>query len=751
MKKILISLLFVIGLFFTTLFAIPYFYDINQKLRPIVLKVIRDNVDANVELGSFSLNLLSGVRVGISSFLLKGKTTNETYARIENAEVFIPYSAILYGKIKAKLIAKKPELTIVRRADGSFNILRILKKEEEPAQGTQSDTPAKDNMIAAAISRLELSVSLREAQVQFLDQATHGTYNIQSLNFDAEDIGFNKKTRMNLQTNISVNDSKGIFIEGQTQYKGEVFLSVSSAGFEKATIDANLNLRALEIRYGKIFHKTKGVDLDFGTKFTATKENVIIKKAQLRFQNLSADISGQVTNLQETPESKINIKIKEFDLGQLQKTMGAIKEFQIQGRLFADVNILGTQANPTLSGQIGFLKGQVRAPVMTSPITDIQTQIDFSNRGAQIRQGSFLIGEDKISITGSLQNFKAPRVALRVSASKIDFNKILDSEKQSEKLKNIATPAPQGAILQAALAPIAAIREVSGLHIMDLALETNLQKITYQNYTIENFDGLLESKNLFVTLKKLKMKIFNGDIFATAKIDLPIPKPTYQAQIEVKNLDTDLVIKNQFPEFSKSLTGFASGQISLEGTGIKENEVLKNLHGSAKLNVIKGTWSGAKALKAIGEKLSGISGATEALGKIQVGDRFKTLAAEISIQDEKLIIKRSRADMEETGASIEAAGMVGFDKRLSLEGNLFVKLKDVPKDIRAADGRAQIPFEISGKADAPEVDWQKTLRVVGKAYAKDEGRKIINKEIDKLKDKVLKDENIKKLFKGLKF
>jgi len=121
------------------------------------------------------------------------------------------------------------------------------------------------------------------------------------------------------------------------------------------------------------------------------------------------------------------------------------------------------------------------------------------------------------------------------------------------------------------------------------------------------------------------------------------------------------------------------------------------------------------------------------------------------IQNGALNITKSRADMEQTDVTIDTTGTVTFDKKLNLRGDLLAKLGAVPKDLKAADGRAKIPYEMRGTTENPDIDWEKTVAVIAKAYAKDEGKKILNEQVDKLKDKLIKDENVKKLFKGFKF
>ena len=64
--------------------------------------------------------------------------------------------------------------------------------------------------------------------------------------------------------------------------------------------------------------------------------------------------------------------------------------------------------------------------------------------------------------------------------------------------------------------------------------------------------------------------------------------------------------------------------------------------------------------------------------------------------------------------------------------------------LRAADGRAKLPFEAEGPLTSPNIKWDQTIKVLANAYLKDEGAKAVNQELKKLKDNV-KDENVKKL------
>jgi hypothetical protein len=49
------------------------------------------------------------------------------------------------------------------------------------------------------------------------------------------------------------------------------------------------------------------------------------------------------------------------------------------------------------------------------------------------------------------------------------------------------------------------------------------------------------------------------------------------------------------------------------------------------------------------------------------------------------------------------------------------------------------------------VNWEKMIELVVHAYSKDEGKKIIKKEVEKLKEKLKRDERLRDLIKDIKF
>jgi uncharacterized protein involved in outer membrane biogenesis len=284
---------------------------------------------------------------------------------------------------------------------------------------------------------------------------------------------------------------------------------------------------------------------------------------------------------------------------------------------------------------------------------------------------------------------------------------------------------------------------------MDLKATAQVDKLIVKNATIESLRADAYFKGLILTIKNASLKTFQGSAKAFVQFDMSSSSPSYQMTADVNGIDINQAVVSQFKDLDKAITGKANGNIIVSGVGLKQTQVKNNLKGSGKFNIKDGAWSGAIPLKKIGEKLSKIPKVGEKLSGVKVDDRFKAFNVDFSIQNAALNIQKALIDTMEANTAIEASGVVDFDQNMKMKGNVLAPIKDVPKDLKTADGRGKIPFELAGKATSPDVEWEKTVQVIAKAYAKDEGKKLLNKGVEKAKEQL--GDKVKDLFKGIKF
>ena len=164
-----------------------------------------------------------------------------------------------------------------------------------------------------------------------------------------------------------------------------------------------------------------------------------------------------------------------------------------------------------------------------------------------------------------------------------------------------------------------------------------------------------------------------------------------------------------------------------------------------------GKWPVEKIKSSLEKKASKIPRAQEMISNLEIDDTFESLKGVLRSQNGITNIESLSMEIPESKTSATASGTIGAKNTLKLYGNIILPLDNVPSELRVADGRGKIPVEVLGTLDNPLINWEKTIELVVHAYTKDEGKKIIKKEVNKLKEKLMKDEKIRELIKGIKF
>lgn len=248
-----------------------------------------------------------------------------------------------------------------------------------------------------------------------------------------------------------------------------------------------------------------------------------------------------------------------------------------------------------------------------------------------------------------------------------------------------------------------------------------------------------------MTFDPVKFKVFQGQVENKIHYkSLGRDERNIKVEGSVRGLQVEDAIEQFKPELKGVLSGFLQSQYRISLSGKSTQEYMSSLQGTGHVSMNQAHWSGVSQIKKIGEKLKSIPAVANKIGEIKVGDTFKKLESDFEISQQVFHIRSLTGDMEESNVSITGDGHVDFNLNILLRGLLLAPLSNPPQELRAADGRAKIPYEIKGKASEPTLNWDLSTNAVAKAYLKGEGTKTINNEIKKLKENV-KDERLKKL------
>lgn len=746
LKKIGIIFGVILGTLVLVLAAVPFFIDVDKQIRPKIVETIESVADVKADIGKLSLNLLWGVNIGIENLKLTENATKNVLFELKNAKLQIPYMSLLTGTLSVTLKTEQPIIRVTRFKDGSLNVSKIMKSK--PAQQAQEESASSGSGAAALGSRLSFSTDIQKAQLLVNDQVTNFNFKIEDLDLKLNNVGINREFDVLVRTQLNVDNKKDIRLAGSLSFDGTTEIRMGSSGFESILLDSELDLSAIEVKYAKLMNKSKDIPFVVQSKLQATSNDANIDHIKLKAGSFEVLVAGQVKNFAQ-PELNLTVKSNDLDLSQWKAVVAPLKEFDMDGKLSLDLKATGSTAQPNLNGRFEFKNGSLKVAALKPRVTDLNMTAEMSGQTIRFKNTGLKIGSSDMNLDGSVSNFAAPEIDLTVKSKLLNLDEMMPPTAPGKT----TAAEPAGASAQdvgaMAAAPLAAARANPTLKNMDLKASARVQKLVVKNATVEDLTADAYFKGLILTIKNASLKTFEGTVKAFMQFDMSNPTPSYQMTADVSGIDINQAVVSQFKELDKAITGKANGNIIVSGVGLKTAQVKNNLKGSGKFNIKDGAWSGAVPLKKIGERLSKIPKAGDKLGGLKVDDRFKAFNVDFSIQNAAINIQKALIDTMEANTAIEASGVVDFDQNMKMKGNILAPVKDVPKDLKTADGRGKIPFELSGKATAPEVEWEKTVQVIAKAYAKDEGKKLIEKGTEKLKEKA--GEKVKELFKGIKF
>ncbi len=751
MKKIALIVGGIFASIVLALAVVPMFIDIDAKLRPVITQTIENTMDVKADLGKLSLSLLWGVNVGIENLKITENQTKNVMFELQGARLQIPYLSLITGTLSVTLKTEKPVIRVVRYKDGSLNVTRVMKQKSEQVQ--QTEESSGDTGAAALGSRLSFSTDIEKAQLHINDQISQFNFKVEELNLKLKNVGINREFEVDLSTQLNIDNKKDIRLAGLLVFDGTTEIQMGANGFESVRMDSTLDLSAIEVRYAKLMNKSKDVAFIVQSKLSATPTSAKLDHIKMKAGSFEVLTEGSVTNFSQ-PTVDLKITSNELDLSQWKTVLAPLKDFDMDGKLSLDLKVTGSAPNYNLNGKFDFKNGSMKVAALKPRVTDINMVATMSGQTIKFQNTGLKIGSSDMKLDGSVSNFAAPEIDLNMKSKLLNLDEMMppaSAQNQAAKKEEAGSPAGATAEDVGAMVagPLAMMQANPTIKNMDLKASAQVDKLIVKNATIESLKADTYFKGLILTIKNASLKTFEGTAKAFLQFDMSTSSPSYQMTADVSGININQAVVSQFKDLDKAITGKANGNLIVSGVGLKQAQVKNNLKGSGKFNIKDGAWSGAVPLKKIGEKLSKIPKVGEKLSGLKVDDRFKAFNVDFSIQNSALNIQRALIDTMEANTAIEASGVVDFDQNMKMKGNVLAPIKDVPKDLKTADGRGKIPFELTGKATSPSVEWEKTVQVIAKAYAKDEGKKLINKGVEKAKEQL--GDKVKDLFKGIKF
>jgi len=751
-KKLIKVLAAVVVLVFVVILALPLFINVD-KFRPQIISAIEQNMNADAELGKLSLNIWGGFNIGIEKLAIreKGVASPPVFA-MKDVKLSLAFLPLLTGKVSATLHADGPEINVIKGKDGKMNVMRLMKPSTAQAEAQKPE--AKKGGAGAPPVTADISVEIKDGRINYSDEITGTKTGLSGLALGLYHIGLNQPIQVRFQSAMDVKGIKDLTLKGKADLNGTVAAYMKADGLDKFVADLKADASDLTLKYGALFDKESGVALRLETKLEATPSDLNLEWLHAVLKDLAVDADGTVKNF-DAPVLNMHVRSSKFVLEDWKRVIGMLKDFDPHGNVDFDVKVTGPTSNINIDGVLEAHNVGAKLEALTQPISDLNAKLKFTQNSAELSQFGFKIGQSDMNARGMVKNFNKPNVVIAVSSKLFDMDSMLpkkapEQEAAEEKAEAEAAKGKKqltdAEIEQMAKGPLNTIRKNPMLRALVLNAKANFDKLVVHKATITNVSADVSFIDLVLALKSLKANAFNGAVNANMSVDLKPNDIVYKAGGDVNGIDINAAIASQMETLKDTVKGKTFAKFEVGGAGVTKTKAKATLAGHGNFRLEGGSWSALSVLQQIGEKLKSIPQAKDKLGGVQVSGRIRKATSDFTIGGGRFNILNLVADLEEANTGLTGQGYVDFDKNLSLAGKILTPASDpkMPSSLKAADGRAALPYEIGCLATSPCFKAEKTIGPIAQAYGKEELKKAASQGLQKLKENV-KDERIQKV------
>ncbi len=750
LKKLGIGISVIFGLFVLAAIIVPLFFDAN-KFRPQIEKIVRDNLNADFELGNLKLSLWGGLHIGVEKMVLseKGSGGKRPLVSMNDAQLVIPISSLFSGKPDITLSVQRPSIQIVSSADGKTNVSKISKADSS-APAAPPAPQGKSSSGGSLALPFELSFHIEDGYFEFSDQKKGTKTEIKSFDFDLKKFTLDTPFGFSFKSDLDIKELKDLTLRGHMVIEGKAGIYMKAGGgLDHVNLETQADLSGILIRYAKMFDKAEKVPLKLAVKLDVSEKNLKIEKGHFVVADASVDTTGSVNNF-DAPIINLNIASSKFVFDHWQKIVAPLQDFDMKGTVSFNIKISGPTGNLAFAGNATANDISLKAPGIVPRISDFNSNLSFSNDTVTLAGASLKMGVSDLSVDGSVKNFSRPIINFKVKSALLDVDSLLPQKSSDqEKVEAQAEPQKPSAagqqaanvdIEKAAAGPIATMKKNPIAKGVDFTGTLQVAKLRVHKAEITNLNTELTFKDLVVSLKKATATAFGGSMAMTSSIDFRDSDPGYSIGGEVSGLDVNAAMTNQMPMMKDTLFGKGFAKFSMNGSGLSKAKVKQALKGSGNFRLENGTWSALKVMQQIGEKLNSIPGAKDKLGSVIITGKFRHLKSDFNIASGNFNIVNMIAEMEEANSGMTGNGHVDFDTNLNLAGKIMVPGGgDVPGELRGPDGRLTLPYEIACMANSPCLKMEGATQVIAKAYLKKEGGQAVKKVLEKIDNPQVQD------------
>ncbi len=671
---------------------------------------------------------LADAKIGLRGFRIEGLEIRKKDASVpllkgERLDLRWKFKELFKGKIVIHTLAfSKPEISLIRYEDGSFNISDLLPRKNSSVRAAPSRTRvrSKPSGVPLIISLL----AMEDGRLTLVDRSREPQATLQITNVQSSINDLSTVTPVPFQ------------IEGQIEGEGKGSFTINGT-FElaKSTLKGNLNLQ--------------GIDLTTLNPFFAKGPPDVIQQGNLTLEaSLVAEEYDRIKGKGSLNLTGLQIKRDE----EISETLEFESGFQLNAAISQQTLSIDA-LDLTLNGQKAKIQGLITQ-------WDKRPQVNFTLRSPQIKLDELLALLPETPTPSGITEIppeqgtpqkdpsaESPDVgpgneSPPASASAAPIEQL---ETASENLQAASDSAiiadqttetdgePLAKATNTRTEPKVRSRETKSKPIpLDAQGVIHLNWLFYNKLVASNVDFQFTFQEGKLQVEPLSASFFGGALGASVKADVELPGPPLQYSIYTENVLLDEIVRAFWPATRGSWSGNVNQKSKASGIGSD----LSALEAHTDLNINEAKLSEHPITKKLAELFQ-----AEDLQHL----RFSQVSARIRTSQGVATIRR----LHLVGPILQAegSGTAGLmDKKLDLNFHLQIptqyvgklaSLREIVAKISDEHGYVQLPLNVSGTFDEPVYRFdERWLAEITKKAAEEPAKKLEQKVLpQKEKDK----------------
>lgn len=752
-----------------------------------IVAQVADALGREVDVAEIGVSLWPGIGVRLSGFRVADDPafSTEDFVRAEAARLDVALWPLLSRDIRVtRFVLQKPEIRIVRDADGRFNFESLTP---DPAAEATDETgaPPSEEQPQAGLPLLVALLDIEDGAVDFQDRQAGSELRVGRIELRARDVSLDTPVNVKLEAAL-LSDRRNVFVDlraGPLGTEGETLAPVPLDGsLELRALDPAGLLRALPglarsvpPALAPLLDEVGPVSLEVGV--SGHMDRLRFSDVDLRAPIFGADTPnlrlagnlGPITVGDTDPPEDPVIDVQ-MSLGPVagERVLGhaALRELvpqdlAVEGPLLAAVTAAGTLDELALTGTVDAAASTLRFGDVLSKAADqplhLSVRAGWTPAALDVRE--FRIEADPLRVTadGRFGFDAAPAMDLHLRSVQIGESSLegaIRVERSAPFRAEYAITAPllrladlqddaDATTLQAAHASGRVWQQDAGLrHTGRLDVERG----TVAEVEFGDFEMTSSIADRVARLTDVKLRAFGGTLTGRGQYAFATESPRFSVQAQVADLRLSEFFRSVLPSTPQNIDGTATANLRIEGSGAGWEAIRPGLRGEGRLDVADGAVRDVNVAEGVLSGLTGIPGLSLHIPQ-RLRDRypavftaqdtaFDEFAARFRILDGKLNVERLRIAARDF--LTRGTGTVDFDQQVDLDASLTLS-KDLSADligtvkelryIAARDGRIEIPFALTGVAPNlhPAPNAERLGRLLQRAATRVLGEKVLDR------------------------